>query len=66
MVELTDEQRQELERPEPAWDRVRRQSRPTSLSCRHLREMRAVIDEMTRRVGRDDWKIDDYEEDTVK
>jgi len=62
MIELTDEQRQELEGAEPARARDPRTNEVYVLVRADAYErMRAIIDGYTRRAGWDDPKLDDYE-----
>ncbi len=62
MIELTEEQRQELESPEPARARDPKTNETYVLVRADVYErMRAVIDGYTRRAGWDDPELDVYE-----
>jgi hypothetical protein len=62
MIELTPEQRQELEGAEPARARDPQTGQTYVLVRADVYEkMRAILDGMTRRAGWDDPKLDDYE-----
>jgi hypothetical protein len=62
MIDLTDEQRQELEKPDTARLRDPKTNETYVLVRADLYErMRAIIDGYTRRAGWDDPKLDVYE-----
>jgi hypothetical protein len=62
MIELTQQQRQELDGPEPARARDPQTDQTYVLVRADVYEkMRAIIDGYTRRAGWDDPKMDDYE-----
>ena len=62
MIELTEEQRRELDGPEPACVRDPATNETYVLVRAGVYErMRAIIDGITRRAGWDDPKLDEYE-----
>jgi hypothetical protein len=62
MIELTPQQRQELEGPEPPRTRDPQTDQTYVLVRADVYEkMRAIIDGVTRRAGWDDPRLDDYE-----